>query len=116
MDVDLAEMIAGDMSEGPGADIGVSVLFEKSNKRNRQAFTVANVPVSGIPYAESGKIDVDLENWTAQAVVNVSDCLYRPDVGQTVTISGGLRCRIQRCQPDPTGAVYAIELEPAARV
>jgi hypothetical protein len=115
MDANLAEMMADDLSEGPGADLGVTVVFEKSIKRGRQSFTVANVPVSGIPYAESGRIDVDLEMWTAQAVVKASDCLYRPDIGQTVTVNGGLRCRIQRCQPDPTGGIYALELEPITR-
>jgi hypothetical protein len=115
MDTELAGMIADDLSTGPGADLGVTAIFEESKKRGRQAFTVANVPVSGIPYGETGRLDVDLENWTAQAAVAVASCPYRPDIGQRVTLPGGLRCRIVRCQPDPVGGMYAIELEPEAR-
>jgi hypothetical protein len=120
MCVDLAEMIADDLRSGPGADFGRALTFEKSTKRGRQTFIVNAVPVSGIPMAESGKIDADFEMWTAQAVVPIADCSYQPDVGQRVTVaaSGSLtetKCRVVRCQPDPTGGVYAIELEPLTR-
>ena len=119
MDADLAAMIADDVRTGPGADLGVTVTFEKSNKRGRQAFSVSDVPVSGIPYAESGKIDADFDNWTAQAVLPAADCDYRPDVGQTVLIStgpaAGLRCRLIKVQPDPAAGIYALDMEPIAR-
>jgi hypothetical protein len=119
MDTDLAAMIANDMKTGPGSDLGVSVSFEASKKRGRIAFTLADVPVSGIPFAESGKIDVDLDNWAAQAAVAVADCPYQPDIGQVVSIlsgpASGLRCRISRVTPDPSGGIYAIEMEPMTR-
>lgn len=120
MCADLAAMIAADVREGPGADFGRALTFEKSNKRGRQAFSVSAVPVSGIPMAESGKIDADFESWTAQCVVPISDCPYQPDVGQRVTIAAAaplpeMSCRVIRCTPDPFGGVYAIELEPLTR-
>ena len=90
-------------------------MFEKSNKRGRAAFTLTGVPVSGIPFAEAGRIDADFDNWTAQAVVPVSSCPYQPDVGGTLSITGVCRCRIRQVTPDPLGGLYALELEPITR-
>jgi hypothetical protein len=120
MCVDLAEMIADDLRSGPGADFGRTLVFEQSNKRGRQTFSVSAAPVSGIPTAESGKIDADFDSWTAQCVVPIADCTYQPDVGQRVTISATTtlpetKCRITRVTPDPMGGVYAIDLEPITR-
>ncbi len=114
MSLNLA-MIQADLKAGPGADFGKTLTFEQSAKRGRSAFALTAVPVSGIPYEESGKVEADFDNWTAQAVVCVDDCPYRPDVGQLVNITDGPRCRIVRVTPDATGALYALELEPMTR-
>jgi hypothetical protein len=120
MCADLAEMIADDLREGPGADFGRALTFEQSNKRGRQAFSVTAAPVSGVPTAESGKIDADFESWSAQALVPVADCPYQPDVGQRVVIAATgtlpeMKCRVIRCTPDPLGGIYQIDLEPLTR-
>jgi hypothetical protein len=117
MSIDFASMIQSDMAAGPGTDFGRTLTFEKSNKRGRAEFTVSGVPVSGIPYEETGRIDADFEAWTCTAHVSQAVCPYQPDIGGLVTISGTvpIRCRIKRVTPDPLGGFYALELEPKTR-
>ena len=111
MTVDLASMIASDIKAGPGADFGKTVTFEKMNRPKHAAFTLNNVPVSGIPLAETGKIDGDLDVWPCTVLATVSECPYQPEVGQSVSVTGGPRCSIETVQKDPTGAFYAITVE-----
>jgi len=108
--VDLANMLAEDIAAGPGADFGKTVTFEASKRKGKAAFTLNGVPVSGIPSEEAGRIDGDIETWTAQALPLVANCPYKPFVGQFMSISGGARCRVINVTEDALGGMYLIDL------
>jgi hypothetical protein len=109
MTVDLASLFAADHAVSQ-SELSEAISF--LGNKTRAAFSVSNALVGDIPAGESGEIDGFSDELTGQIVVLVSECPYRPAVGQKIRLASGRVVRIRQVSDDPSGVTYPIQAGP----
>ena len=108
MAVDLTSLFAKDHAYSQG-ELASAAVFR--GVKNKASFTIAKAIVGEIPVAENGRIDGLLDDLSAPMVVLVSECPYRPFIGQRVTVNGRT-VSVKQVSDDPSGVTYPLQVGP----
>jgi hypothetical protein len=92
------------------SELSESVTF--MGYKSRAAFTVARALVGDFPNAERNEVDGILEELTAPVIVLVSECAYKPQIGQRVQLNDRSNqiVRVYAVIDDPAGVTYPIQV------
>jgi hypothetical protein len=86
-------------------------FLRMGRSRSWAEFTVASAVVGDTRLAETGRVDGLLDDFSIQCVVLISDCAYKPNIGQKARLESGKVCVVQAVT-EGDGATYLIELRP----